>query len=125
MPDFSGLPPAAKGVAPELDIDLAKQRGDKFAVVFEGYIDIQTPGAYNLYLTTAKADACRVYLNGQQIIDNDLETAETIGLANLAKGKHALRIEFLDHGWGEMIRMALRRIDGAEKQPVTADMLSH
>jgi hypothetical protein len=125
MPDFGEIQPAAEGVAPELDIDLATQRGDKFAVVFEGYINIESPGTYNVYLTTGKSDACRVFLDGQQIIDNDLETANSIGLANLAEGKHALRIEFLDHGWGQLVRLALRGLDNAQKRPVTADMLSH
>ncbi len=125
MPDFRGLKPVNTGVVPVPDLDALERGRDKSAVVFEGYLAIEAPGPYNVYLGTAKADACRVYVNGRRIIDNDMDTYESVGLAGLAKGKHALRIEFMDGGWGELVRMALRKLDDPEKRAVTPNMLSH
>ena len=125
VPDFRSLKPVKTGVTPGLDIEQATQRGDKFAVVFEGYIDIPSKGPYNVHLSTGKADACRVFLDGRLIVDNDIETLESVGFAGLAAGKHALRVEFVDGGWGEYVRLALRGLEEVQKRTVTADMLSH
>jgi hypothetical protein len=125
MPEFGSLKCVKTGVAPGLDIESAKQRGDKFAIVFEGYIAVHAKGPYNVHLSTGKADACRVFLDGRLIIDNDVQTLESVGLVGLAAGKHALRVEFVDGGWGEYVLMALRGLAESQKQTVTADMLSH
>ncbi|MBS3800479.1 MAG: hypothetical protein KGY40_05785, partial [Thioalkalivibrio sp.] len=125
MPDFDALKPAQSGVAEELSIESVGRGGDKFSLLLEGYLYIDEPGVYNIYLGTAKADACRVYIGGGRIVDNDMDTMDSVGLAGLAKGKHTLRVEFLDNGWGELLRISLRRLETTQKQQVTADMLSH
>jgi hypothetical protein len=125
MPDFDSLKPAETSVAKELSIESVGRGGDKFSLLMEGHIEIGAAGVYNLHVGTAKADACRVIIDGRRIVDNGLEDFESVALAGLDKGKHALRVEFLDNGWGEYIRISLRELDEEQKQAVIADMLSH
>ena len=125
MPDFDSIKPAETGVAKELSIDSVGHRGDKFSLLLEGYLHIDQTGVYNVHIDTAKADVCRIFIDGRRVVDNGMEELESVAIAGLDRGKHKLRIEFLDNGWGELLRVALRRIDSGQKQPVTADMLSH
>ncbi len=125
MPDFDSLKPAETGVAWELSIESVGHRGDKFSLLLEGYLQIDEPGAYNVHIDTAKADVCRIYIDGRRIVDNGMEELESVALAGLDRGKHKLRIEFLDNGWGEIICMALRKLEDSRKRTITADMLSH
>jgi len=125
MPDFDALEPAETGVATQLNIEAVGKQGDGFSLVFDGYLHVGETGVYNVHLDTARADACRVYIDDQLIVDNGTDDLDSVGLAGLEKGTHKLRVEFMDNGWRELIRLGLRKLDGSRKQPVTADMLSH
>ncbi|MBS3821530.1 MAG: chitobiase/beta-hexosaminidase C-terminal domain-containing protein, partial [Phycisphaerae bacterium] len=125
LPDFDSLEPSRQGVAPELNLDALDMRGNDFAVVLEGFIEVSETGAYSFYASTGKEDACRVSIDGQRVIDSDMQTMENAGLVGLEAGRHKLRIEFMDGGWGQYIRLALRPLDSTQKQTVTTDMLSH
>jgi hypothetical protein len=125
LPDFDGLEPKKQGVAPALNLDDLDIRGDDFGLIYEGYIKVPETSAYNLYASTGKADACRVYIGDQQVIDSGMEAMESTGLVGLEAGHHKLRIEFMDGGWGQYLRLSLRPLGSQQKQTVNGDMLSH
>jgi hypothetical protein len=117
--------PLRSGVVADLDPDAIKVREDGSALVFEGFIDIPAQGVYVLYLSTARKDTCHVHIGGQRVIANGEDELESSGLVGLNAGKHRLKVVFIDLGWGERIRLALREIAESNKRPVTPDMLSH
>lgn len=125
LPEFEELTPARRGVATNLGLESVEHRGDKFAVVYDGYIKVLETGVYNMYLSTARGDACQVFIDGKRVIDSDLETMEEIELVGIESGHHPLRVAFFDRGWGQYVRVALRRLDEKEKQTVRADMLTY
>ncbi len=124
-PDFSTLTPKATGVAPELDPDAVKHRGDGFALLFDGFIDVSETGVYMLYVSTGRKDVCHIDLGGQRVIANGEDQLESSGLVGLKAGKHRIKVVYRDIGWGERIRLSLRKLGSSGKQEVTADMLSH
>jgi hypothetical protein len=124
-PDLRALKPKKTSVAPELDPAAVEHRGDRFALVFDGFMDLPEAGVYTFHVSTAKEDACRVEIGGQCVIDNDMDSLQSFGLIALKAGKHPLRVVFVDGGWGERIGLSFRKLDGTKKQHVTKDMLSH
>jgi hypothetical protein len=125
IPDFDELQPVRQGVATELDLNAIKHRSNHFGLVLEGSIHIPRTGQYTLYVTTAKEDACRVYIDGQRVIDNDMSTLQSMGLIAPEQGPHRLKVVFVERGWGQHVRLRFRRIDDSSTHDVTAKMLTH
>ena len=124
LPDFDKLTPARTGTAKDLDPN-AIRKGDGFAILYEGFIEIPEPGIYTFYVATAKEDACRVEIGGQTVIENDLRDLHGQGLLGLEAGKHPLEVSFADGGWRQQLRLSYRKLGDTKKRDVTPEMLSH
>ncbi|WP_312160459.1 alkaline phosphatase family protein [Phenylobacterium sp.] len=104
LPDFSRLEPAASGTSHEITIDgLTLPREDAVAVVFEGYLDIATAGAYGFSL--ASDDGSKLYIDGKTVVDNDGDhgVITASGGVELKPGKHAIRVEYFNGGGGSWL----------------------
>ena len=101
LPDFSRLTPVASGKAHEITLDgLALPREDAVAVVFEGFIQIDTAGEYGF--STASDDGSKLYIDGKTVVDNDGDhgVLTAAGTIRLEPGKHAIRVEWFNGGGG-------------------------
>lgn len=104
LPDFSTMEPAASGVAYEFSLDgLTLPREFSVAVVFEGFIHIETAGAYNFSL--ASDDGSKLYINGRTVVDNDGDhgVITASGGIQLEAGRHPIRVEYFNGGGGSWL----------------------
>jgi len=76
LPDFSSLIPVKTGKSPNVDIGVRRFGvNDSFAIVWEGYITITTPGTYTF--ETVSDDGSKLYFNslyaanGIALVNND------------------------------------------------------
>lgn len=115
MPDFNGLNPKMTGLA--TDFSLAnKSTEDKFAVDYQGFINIPADGVYSFFLTSD--DGSLLYIGNNQIIDNDGLHGAATKKANIALGKglHSFRLSFFERSGGNSLDLKWQTGQGA---PVT------
>jgi hypothetical protein len=115
--------PAKKGLASIISLD-EKQRADKFAFLFEGYIRINKDGAYTFYL--ASDDGSKLFIDEIEIIDNDGDhgTVEKNGKAFLRKGYHKIKVMYFDSGGGNELKVSMQGEDG-KRTDIPAVLLYH
>jgi len=98
------------------------RREENFSVVFDGFLRIDCPGLYTFY--TRSDDGSRLWIDGRLVVDNDgLHGArEAQGKIELAPGRHALRVGFLEKGGQELLQVSF---EGPEllKQPLPPSLL--
>lgn len=123
LPVFSNLSPVKQGTAlePSLHyVDLSRE--EQVAIVFEGYIKIETEGDYRFF--TRSDDGSKLYINNQQVVNNDGDhgITEQGGNINLSKGMHSIRIAYFNGGGGSWLGTYYQ---GPEiiKQPIPGSML--
>ncbi len=107
--------PVKSGVTSVISVK-EKQRKDKFALVFEGYIKIEGDGVYHFY--TASDDGSKLFINGIEVVDNDGEhgTVEKSGKAALKKGYHKIRVVYFDSGGGNELKVLMQSGSGTKKE---------
>jgi alpha-L-fucosidase len=111
---FSGLP-VSSGIAGEITL-LKKQRPEKFAFEFSGYITVSEDGIYNFY--TSSDDGSKLFIDETQVIDNDGDhgTVEKEGRAALKKGFHSIKVLYFDSGGGNELKVFMQSKDGAKTE---------
>lgn len=101
LPDFSQMTPITDGHSYEFSIDgLALPQTANVAVVFEGYLDIETAGSHTFIL--ASDDGSKLYIDDKTVVDNDgdhgvISAGDAI---ELTPGKHKIRVEWFNGGGG-------------------------
>ncbi|MBK7809462.1 MAG: metallophosphoesterase [Saprospiraceae bacterium] len=96
IPDFSMLQAVKTGVMQQLNLSALPHREDHFGLVIEGYIEIPATGIRTFYINSD--DGSKLYINDELLIDHDgdhsamSKTGQTI----LAKGKHKIKIEYME-----------------------------
>lgn len=97
LPNFNELTSVASGSCDGFDLAVA-QRANNFAVRFESYIAIDTPGKYRFYL--GSDDGSQLFINDQKIVDVDgIHPHQTAsGEIELTQGTHKLRIDYFQGG---------------------------
>lgn len=109
--DLEGLQPVKKFISSSISIkDLT--RPQYAGLRYTGYISIPADGLYQFHLSSD--DGSRLWIDGQQIIDNDGKHAETevSGRVALKKGFHAIRLDYFE----DKPSMALKLEYHAENQ---------
>jgi alpha-L-fucosidase len=101
-----------------------KQRTDKFALLFEGFIKIDKDGAYNFFTTSD--DGSKLFIDDVEIVDNDGDhgAVEKTGKAFLKKGYHRIKVKYFDSGGGNELKVYMQP-DGGKKIEVPASILFH
>ncbi|MCB0283086.1 MAG: metallophosphoesterase [Calditrichaeota bacterium] len=124
LPDFSQLQPLKTGTASTLDLQAVKPQEDFFAVVYEGYLDIQKDGVYKFLLTSD--DGSRLYIADKLVVDNDGSHSAITGHGEiaLAKGKHPFKLQYFEDYAGEVLELKYSG-PGIERQTIKAEAFSH
>ena len=101
-----------------------KQRIDKFAFEFNGYIKIDKEAIYNFY--TASDDGSKLFIDDIEVVDNDGDhgTVEKSGKAALRKGYHKLRVIYFDSGGGNELHVFIQP-EGEKKEILSSGLLFH
>ncbi|MFI5133178.1 MAG: alpha-L-fucosidase [Chitinophagales bacterium] len=123
MTSFSEGPVVHKDVAKNISI-AAKQRADKFAFDFYGYIKIDKDGSYTFF--TNSDDGSKLFVDGVVVVDNDGEhgAVEKSGRAALKKGYHTIRVMYFDSGGDNVLKVSIQP-EGGKKEELPADILFH
>ncbi|MCP4248860.1 MAG: family 20 glycosylhydrolase [bacterium] len=97
LPDFDELTAVATGTAGTIDLAV-RQRDDRFAVRFSGYLQVPADGIYTFYLTSD--DGSRLWVGSDLVVDHDgLHGArERAGQIILQSGKHPLTVAAFQAG---------------------------
>lgn len=128
LPLFSKLSAAKQWKSNEFFIDtkltdsLQEKGNASFGLVFNGYIQINTPGEYKFY--TQSDDGSALYINDKKVVNNDGDhgVKEASGEITLDAGKHAIRIEFFNAEGGYWLD-AFYKGPGIGKQLIPANKL--
>ncbi len=113
----------SSGVADIISV-AKKQRADKFAFDFSGYIKIEKDGVYTFF--TQSDDGSKLFIDDEEVVDNDGDhgTVEKIGKAALKKGYHKIRVTYFDSGGGNELKVLIKP-EGGTKTEVPATVLYH
>jgi glucose/arabinose dehydrogenase len=121
LPDFNTLTPVKTGTVETFSLT-PKNRTEKFAFKYTGYIDILNDGVYKFYSNSN--DGSKVFIGDRLIINNDgqhgnVEVAGTIGLK---KGKHQITVTYFQYNAGSLLVVSYSA-DGLSKQAIPASRL--
>jgi alpha-L-fucosidase len=121
LPNFSQLKESAKGTVEDFDISLRKGT-DKFAYVFEGFINIPADGIYKFY--TSSDDGSQLFIDDKLIVDNDglHGMLEKSGQAPLARRAHRIKVTFFEKTGGDDLQVQWEG-PGIRKQVIPASVL--
>jgi alpha-L-fucosidase len=124
LPNFTAMKPQATGIAHDLSCSQhPTTRIDRFGFRFHGYYTAPQDGVYTFHL--ASDDGSNLYLDGTKLINNDglHSLEEKSGSVALAKGPHALTIDFFEKTGGHELDLAVT-IPNAQRKPLNADDLT-
>ena len=121
--ELENLNEKEKGVLPVIALT-GKEPRDGYGYEFRGFINIPKDDVYLLYVESD--DGSRMYIDGNQIADNDKQhaTIEKSGQAALKKGFHPIRVLFFQKSGGANLKASIRPATGNKKE-ITEDMLYH
>jgi hypothetical protein len=123
LPDFDALAPLRTAETAGLDLT-ARPRDDDFGLVFEGLVDVPAEGIYAF--TTISDDGTRLFVDGERVVDNDGQhgALPAHGEIALARGPHALRLEFFEARGDQALSVEWQR-HGGSREPIPAARLAH
>jgi len=115
--------PTNTGIA-DIISNSKKQRTDKFAFEFIGYIKIDKDGIYTFY--TDSDDGSMLYIDDEEIVNNDGDhgNVEKSGKAALKKGYHKIKVLYFDSGGGNSLKVSMQPESG-KKEVIPASLLFH
>jgi len=98
--------PVSTGYAGNFAINQVPHRDNDFAIRFESCLTVPTTGSYTFYTTSD--DGSKLYINGQNIVDNDgyHSSSEKSGTVNLTAGVHSIAVDFFEGGVEQMLGVA-------------------
>ena len=115
LPDFTRLRGSSSGIAYGFNLEDLTVPAYDFALLFTGWLAIDQPGQYVFY--TKSNDGSRLTIDGQLIVDNDLEhlVVEKSGKIYLKAGLHPLAITYFQSGGAKALQV-LYEGPGLKKQ---------
>ena len=113
----------ASGIANTISLE-KKERKDKFAFLFEGYIRIMKDDIYDLF--TQSDDGSKLFVDDIEVVNNDGEhgTQEKSGRAPLKKGFHKIKVVYFDSGGGNDLKVLIQP-KGGKKEEISQSVLFH
>lgn len=119
----STAPLVRSGVTNTISLSM-KQRIDKFAFEFTGFIWISKNAVYHFY--TISDDGSKLFIDDLEVVDNDGDhgTLEKSGRVALKKGFHKIRLLYFDSGGGNELQLLMESEDG-KKEAVSPERLFH
>ena len=98
-----------------------KQRKEKFALVFDGYIKIAKDGFYTFSISSD--DGSKLFIDGLEVVDNDSNQAGP-GKAALKKGYHKITVQYYDSGGDNSLKVFVQP-EGGSQMEIPAELLFH
>ena len=116
-------PVKKEGIANEIS-EKVKQREEKYALQFDGYIKINNDGVYTF--STLSDDGSKLFIDGEEIVNNDGEhgAVEAFGKAALKRGFHKIKVVYFDSGGGNELRVYWSN-GNKEKESIPGNLLFH
>jgi alpha-L-fucosidase len=101
-----------------------KQRSEKYALQFDGYIKIEKDGIYSF--STVSDDGSKLFIGGEEVVNNDGPhgAVKASGTAALKKGYHKIKVTYFDGGGGNELNVLWSSRGGNDKM-LSADLLFH
>ncbi len=115
--------PDNSGIVDEISVS-KKQRKDKFAFEFSGYVKIEKDNFYFFY--TNSDDGSKLFIDDAQVVDNDGNhgAQEKSGRAMLKKGYHKIKVLYYDDGGDNELKVLMQNEAGSKKE-ISSDLLYH
>jgi alpha-L-fucosidase len=112
-----------EGVAVEIS-EKVKQRKEKYALSFDGFIRIKKDGVYNF--STLSDDGSKLFIDDVEVVNNDGDhgSVEQNGKAALKKGYHKIKVVYYDDGGGNELKV-FWQMEGGKKEMVPGGVLFH
>jgi alpha-L-fucosidase len=101
-----------------------KQRKEKYALSFEGYIKVNKEGVVHFF--TLSDDGSKLFIDDIEVVNNDGEhgSVEKAGKAALKKGYHKIKVVYFDGGGGNELKVYWQP-EGGKKEKIPAAVLFH
>jgi hypothetical protein len=118
LPDLSELSKIEEGITE--GIDLTKiQRGENFALLFEGYFKAEKDGIYTFYTTSD--DGSKLSIGDDEIVSNDFlhGMEEKSGQIALKAGYHPIKVTFFQSAGGKGLEVGYKIPGGKTKQDLS------
>jgi hypothetical protein len=121
VPDFSALSERESAVLPQLD---PPPREERIGTRTSGWIEVPADEYYVFAL--ASDDGSKLWIDGQLVVDNDglHGTVEKRGGIALARGRHALRLDWINKSGGAELDLRMAPL-GQPPAPLAPAQLSH
>jgi hypothetical protein len=122
LPNFAALTPVSTSSTSMFFSQAPDSRADKYGMVFESYLKIDTAGTYTL--CTWSNDGVRLTVNGQVVVlDDGRHTArEKCGAIALSVGYHPLKVDYFQNGGVNDLSIRYSG-PGVSKQPIPSGKL--
>ena len=116
-------PVVKSGITNEISL-LSKMRKEKFALQFDGYINIAISCFYTFF--TQSDDGSKLFIDDIEVVDNDGDhgNVEKSGRAALKKGFHKIKVVYFDSG-GDNDLKVLFQPEGGMKEVLSVANLYH
>lgn len=116
-------PLVQEGVTDNISLS-KKQRSEKFAFEFSGYLKIAKDGIVNFF--TVSDDGSKLLIDDVEVVNNDGDhgSVEMSGKAALKKGFHKIKILYYDGSGGNELKVLMQEA-GGDKAEIPAGMLFH
>jgi alpha-L-fucosidase len=112
-----------KGITNTLSID-KKERKDKFAFRFTGYVYVEKDDLYTFYLDSD--DGSKLWVDGEEVAENDAAKGkpQPSGTIALKKGYHKIGLWYYDSGGGNNLTVSIEPLNG-KKSIISVSQLFH
>lgn len=123
LESIQNSPVIKEGITGDIS-EKVKQREEKYALQFDGYVKINTNGIYTF--STLSDDGSKLFIDDEEIVNNDGEhgAVEAFGKAALRRGFHKIKVIYFDSGGGNELKVDWS-IANTEKEVIPAAVLFH
>ena len=123
LSSINSAPVKKEGITSTIS-EKVKQREEKYALQFDGYIKTIKEGVYTF--STLSDDGSKLFIDGEEIVNNDGPhgAVEAFGTAALRKGYHEVKIIYFDGGGGNELKVFWQS-EKDKKEQIPANVLFH
>jgi len=123
LESIQSSPVIKEGITSDIS-EKVKQREEKYALQFNGYIKINNDDIYTF--STLSDDGSKLFIDDEEIVNNDGEhgAVEAFGKAALKRGFHKIKVIYFDSGGGNELKVYWS-FANKEKEAIPHSVLFH